>query len=675
MGRARTLLRWGMPLVGGLAAAFLMAALFYLDLKTPRGGLADLVTMGLKSKGGVRFGTSLVLRELLPLHALMGLLAWMALFLPGALLLPASWRIGWRGWMGFLGALSGVTWMHLWYWWKVPTTLWVIPGIRSLPVFAGLVVIAVLALAPTIFLLTRTQGSWVRRSSVLILGLFMWTGLAQAPLTLAKKEYHPPTTATHETKILMLAIDGLRQDVAYREGLGSFSGTHFPNAYSPLPATRLLYHLVWGGDPDYYTVGHVVPSWEEYQGRIAQGVLIQDELGQVLGHFGDKTATDPIALKLLEATRAKGWKVRFCIDDGGTIGLSGRSRDFDAIHMPASGWENFVNSNLGVRFPLYAAWMDVLRVFPSTTPWSDPVAPLVRTLEVGRGADWVMLHSCAAHQPIFLTRHELTEIPGWWKLQPRDFEPRGSWKAIDQRDVDKWQPERNPALAYRIRIHSILRAYQDIWNGLGNDPDYKQATRIFFSDHGERFYHVTEEIQLQGVHGFGLDPWEMRIPLVIQSPGAPAEPRQAKDQAISLLNIRDAIWDKIQGKPITPEELLFPPFAPGRYHTITSDSMRPTDKKFRQQSKEKIINATYILPNGLWVMKYDRPASERSKDVTLARAVKDCLTVFKPLEGGGAQQVEYEGYRLISEKDISEEEFQKAKQEIETIFFKHPWPD
>ena len=80
--------------------------------------------------------------------------------------------------------------------------------------------------------------------------------------------------------------------------------------------------------------------------------------------------------------------------------------------MPARGWENFVNSNLGVRVPLFAAWLDMLRVFPTTNPWTEPAAGLHQALEQGRGADWVIYHSCLAHQPIFLTRGELGEMPG-----------------------------------------------------------------------------------------------------------------------------------------------------------------------------------------------------------------------------------------------------------------------
>lgn len=642
----RRLLRWFMPLVSGIVFALLLGLLFYIDLKMPRGGLAGLVTMGLKSRGGIRFGITLVLRELLPIFSLAGLLAWLAFFIPGIFIFGNIWSREWRGRQGFAMAFSGVAWVHAWYWWMVPSTLWVIPGPSYFPLFLALPLLGCLALLPGLLSLKTISGSWTRRLITYGMAILLWTGLAELPLVLSMHTYMAPSKGTHPVKILTLAIDGLRADVASQAGVDDFHGMHFPNAYSPLPATRLLYHLLWGGDPNYYSVGHVVPSRGEFYGRIP--------------------------LRLLDEAKAKGWKVRFCIDDGGTIGLSGRSTDFDAIYMPARGWENFVNSNLAVRFPLYAAWMDVLRVFPSTNPWSCPNSALIRTLEVGRGADWVMLHSCFAHQPIFLSRKELGQIPGWWKLAARDYEPRGSWQSLDQRDVDKWRPERNPALAYKIRMTTLVNTYREVWNKLDQDPDYRHATRIFFSDHGERFYHVTEKIQLQGVHGFGLDPWEMRIPLIVKTPDGPPRSEKGTISAISLLNLRDGLQNIIQGQKMNLNDVPVNAIAPGRYHTIASDSMRPSDKKFREQSKEEIITATYIYPDGIWMMDYSRTATERSKDVTLARAFQDRLTVFKPLVGGGAQKSEFKGYSFMSEEDVSEEAFQLAKKEIESIFLKTP---
>lgn len=671
MLRLQRSLRWLMPLAGGIVFALLLGLFFYIDLKTPRRGLAGLITLGLDSTPGIRFGLTLVLRELIPLHILLGLLAWLAMFLPGTLLLSPTWRRDWRALQGFWGAVSGLAWIHVCYWWKVPTALWVIPGARSAPLALVLPLLALIALLPGAWVVARSPGHWVRKGALLGLTVLLWSGLAEWPLRLAHQDYRPPAKPTHSAKILMLAIDGLREDVANQTGLTDFQGDHFPNAYSPLPATRLLYHILWGGDPNYYSVAHVVPSWEEYAGRMGAGA--QDKVQSVMAQFQQGKDLGLMPLRLLEEAKRRGWKVRFCIDDGGTIGLSGRSGDFDAIYMPASGWENFVNSNLAVHFPAYAAWIDVLRVFPSTNPWSDPSSALVRTLEVGRGADWVMLHSCQSHQPIFLNREELKQIPGWWREPARNFEPKGSWKSLTQQEVDHWQSSWSPALAYRIRTSNLLRIYKGIWNQLDQDPDYQGATRIFFSDHGERFYHVTEQIQLQGVHGYGLDPWEMRVPLIIKVQGSPPEVRLGDTAAVSLLDLRNALWGLLESRPIEPKKLASTPFAPGRYHIISAEDLRPSEKKIRQQSKEKIIAATYILPSGIWITQYDRSLSERSKDVTLAKAMGDRLTVFKPLEAGGAQKTEYQGYRLVSEEDVDEPTFQSAKREIETVFFRLPW--
>ena len=80
--------------------------------------------------------------------------------------------------------------------------------------------------------------------------------------------------------------------------------------------------------------------------------------------------------------------------------------------MPARGWENFVNSNLGGARPAVRGLAGhASGCSPPPTRGPSPAAGLHQALEQGRGADWVIYHSCLAHQPIFLTRRELGEMP------------------------------------------------------------------------------------------------------------------------------------------------------------------------------------------------------------------------------------------------------------------------
>ena len=546
--------RWFAPLGAALIWVSLLLLFAFLDLRRPHGGVFELLRAGVMKGNGQAFGISLVVREVLPLYGATALIAW-------------AWTHGWTllfagrkqaetwSWAWALGiTLGALGWVHLFLWWQVPTTLWIFPGIDRVPFW---LLFPILALVFTLPL-----GIWARKHMALepgrhiglvVIALSGWVGLGALPL-MVREQVHaaPRPTAGHPAKLVLLGIDGCREDMAVQEGLERLQGIRFPNAYTPAPATRLLFHMLWGGDPEVYSIGHAIPSLEEMNGHVP--------------------------LKLLDDARAKGIKVRFYIDDGGTIGLAGRTDLFDEVLMPARGWENFVNSNLAVRIPLFAVWLDTLRLFPTTTPWASLDLGLRTALNHGRGSDWVTFHSCLAHQPVYLTRNELGEIPGWWRRSPSHFRPYGSWGALPESEVPGWLPERNPSHAYRLRLRSLMKAWEPIWNQLASDPDYKDSVRIFFSDHGERFYHVAPQVQLSGVHGMDLNPWETRVPLIVWGPGMDAfKDETRRKKAVNLLEIRDlAERVVLRGEPFRYDMLGTWPFSASYYHTLNVDFLRPS---------------------------------------------------------------------------------------------------
>jgi hypothetical protein len=442
----------------------------------------------------------------------------------------------------------------------------------------------------------------------------------------------------------MLGIDGLRSDT-FLENAAQMKGIRYRNTYTVIPATRLLWHILWGGDPMTFTIGHVGASKEE--------------------------VLDPHGLKLLKAASDKGWKPRFYMDDGGTISLAGRRMDLDDSLMPAAGWENFVNSNLAVEFPLYAVWENWLKPFPTTNPWAPLDEGLKETLRLGRGSAWVMFHSCLAHQPIFLHRDELPQLgPHWWTLRPYTLEPKAHIGLVTQADVDHMDPRTSPFKAYETRMKSILRAWEPIWNALDQDPAYRNAERFLFSDHGERFHHLSENFQLQGVHGYGLDPWECRAALLAAGPGfsdqVQAKPREA---TVSLLGLVRGVNRLLDAKG--PFDAAFleaaDPVAPMRYHTVTSDAFGPEPYAFRSEKEKDLVGHSLIGENGTWFMEYTRTATERAKDASIAWAEGERLHTVHPLVGGGAREFIYDGYTQVEDKELTEDEFQKAKTRVETM--------
>jgi hypothetical protein len=630
------------PFLATLLVLALSLAGAWIYFQGSSAGLSGLVQSGLQNRAALAFARSVLLREVLPLYLSAGILLWLLTLGWGAIL-HRTWSRAWTFSDGFWITLAAFLWIHVVLWWRVPTALWVAPVLGRLPFFLAFPLLALAILGPLAYLNVKRWGS---RGLAMVAGwLILWTGFAQLPLALGRQAASHPQ-GERPVQALILGVDGLRPGEATEQGFGSWSGTHYPHAYTMIPATRLFYSLLWGGDPLSYSVGHALPSEDELNGHLRYA--------------------------LLEAYKAKGLKTRFYIDDGGTIGLAGRAlKLFDDTAMPAAGWENFINSNLAVHLPFYASWLDTLRVFPSTNPWSSLDAGLRAAVERGRGADLVMFHSCHLHQPIFLTRAELGDLPQWWTLCPQDLRPVPGLPVITAEDLANTDPRRDPLLSYRIRVRHLLTAWKPIWENLARDPDYAKAARVLLSDHGERFYHASPTLRLQGTHGYDLDPWELRVPFLVAGPGFPNGP--GTDHAVDMLELRDALAERLlAGKPISPESFGDRPFAAVRYHTIRAEFLRPDPEGVRYLSydSKKIVQGAALLPSGVWVVRYQAALEDRQQAVSLARAIRNRLEVFKPLEGGGAHRLTYQGNSLQEVTTLDEATFAKAKSEIEGAFLR-----
>jgi hypothetical protein len=632
-------------LAGPLFLAVLVF-LAWLHFKVDTGGFAGFISDSFKIKPIRQFGLRYGLTILVPIYLGAGVLAWLVSVLPAALARPGllkDWRAG-----EALGLASSVLlWAHAVLWWQVPTALWVIPGLRRLPFFLLFPLLALLAWAYPCHWLGRSRDvGRVRRGAVLGAWLLLWTGMALVPQWLPRLK--PAARGGDQPcRVLLLGIDGLRSDT-FLAHAGGLDGIRYRNVYTPIPATRMLWHILWGGDIMNYTIGHVAPSEEELRAQ----------------HD----------LALLRTASLEGWRPRFYIDDGGTIGLAGRRMDLDDALMPATGWENFVNSNLAVNFPFYAVMENLLKPFPTTNPWAPLDAGLKEALRLGRGSGWVMFHSCLAHAPIFLNREELWQVGRWWTLSPQDYQPKSDLADVKPAEMEHPDPRTNTFLAYQIRQARILAAWKPIWNGLGQDPAYQDAVRVLFSDHGERFHQVgTAGFQLQGVHGFNLDPWECRATLLVAGPGfTQGEDPTPRDATISLLGLRAGISRLLDGTGPFDAAFLesFTPRAPFRYHTLATDAFGAEPYEFRSEPEKDLAVNTYLAPGGLWWTVYKKTATERAKDASVGYGEGPVTTYFKPLKAGGALESTFRGYEFIGEKTIDEDAFQKAKADVEALLRK-----
>jgi hypothetical protein len=630
----RLFTRWLGALAAPLLVVALSAVLAWSYFSGTQAGTPGLFVLALKFPILSRFAKGWLLQEVLPLYGILSLVGWTLTAALGAAFLGKDWRNTWNGRHAFLATCGGLVLIHAWLWFKVPTTMWVIPGLRRLPMGLALALVPLLGIGLLRWALPRGGRAW----GVAAASALGWVLLAQAPFWLQTAPGLVPHPGEKSPEIVLLAIDGLRPDVAYKQGLASFQGQHAAQAISPIPATRMLYSLLWGGDPIRFTSAHIMPDVEEYEHKARYHTL--------------------------QAAREQGKKVRFFIDDGGTIGLSQRGEDFDEVGMPARGWENFISSNLSVHLPIYASWLDVLRVFPTTNPWVAPDRGLRSALERGRGADWVFFHSCLIHQPVFLTRHELGQIPGWAKVPAARMEPIPSVFAVTESMAASWDDRGNPALAYQIRVRTLMESWAPVWNALAQDPQYRTATRILFSDHGERFQHATETLQVQGVHGYDLNPWELQVPLILQD----AQGRSGSfSEPVSLLGLRAGLHDlAAKGQRPTLEAMAAAPvIARLNLQRTIGDTQ---GDEFVTFDPLGVVESSHIGPDGMWAMTYSKPAKERGEQAAVACWEKDGFAVYRPLKAGGALRSLYSGYAWIKDEKVDETAFRSKKLDIENRF-------
>jgi hypothetical protein len=624
--------------LGGVVSILLLIALAWLRLSGVEAGNSALVAQGFSSSVVRKAAIGKFLLELLPLYLVVGYLVYIAARLWAALpfTLGRRWERPWSA-LRIAGITTcGIGVVHTWLWWEVPTALWLVPGIGSLPLLLVFPMLALLFSAGLLAALSSRGQTWQAR----LITLAGWHAegwlLASILLAVHVPALAPPPVRPSDrpTRVLLLGIDALRADIAAQAGMASLDGVHFENAYSVVPVTRLVWSLLWGGDPKSHVNGHTLV---------------------------EKGADD--RFRLVERAKASGIKARFFSDAEG-YGMVRMTCAFDKVVMPEAGWRNYAGTYLSQYFPLYAVWVSRTGDFPTANPWSPLDLPLKWALEQGRGSEWVMLHSSVTQHPIFLQRRELDEIPGWWQLSASDYEPLPEWPSEGTRARDE---RADPFLAYRIRAQHVLGAWRPIWNRLAEDPDYRGAVRFLFSDHGEEF-HPLGTGHLEGMHGFDLNPAELRVPLVLAGPDVEPGVRRVT-AATSLLAVRNAVAGALlRGAPVRADTLQVLDFAPMAYQTIDTRPYRDPALKlpdYRELPIRQIVESAEFFPDGYMVMTYDASSSQRWEDVSIGLGHGARLTVYKPLEGGGAHRLVFDGYALVAEEFVSEETYSTEKERVE----------
>jgi hypothetical protein len=139
--------------------------------------------------------------------------------------------------------------------------------------------------------------------------------------------------------------------------------------------------------------------------------------------------------------------------------------------------------------------------------------------------------------------------------------------------------------------------------------------------------------------------------------------------SVSLLGLRDGTRRLIEGKSAFDAGFFESayPTAPIRYHTLDDSAFGTPEGNYRQMSDKEIAAHCFLGPHGLWYMEYEKPASERAKDVSIGLAKGPDLWIYKPLVEGGAHEFHYRGYQLESLEKVEESVYQARKAEVESL--------
>jgi len=537
---------------------------------------------------------------------------------------PSTELLGfWRGaWVG----LGSFLLVHGLLFLKVPASLASIPVIQHLPMGLSLACI----LGGAVWCLFRGfhatwRGSWQVAGGVLSVVL-----LLKIPHDLFRRMAPQLPSIPHtERRLLVLGIDGLRQDLA-ESAQPSWKAPGGSRPVVAVPATRLAWNMLLGADPDSFRFRSVIPFKDEFDTPPQSG--------------------------LLDAAKARGLRTIFIIDDSTTLSFVQSRTPFDEVYEPTGGWKHFFTVGAGACWPVYSWVENYLSYVETTNPWSDSQIFL---REVGRTLEqhhWVSAHTCQLHAPFFLRIDELQALRPWsWLLHPaRAYQP---YQSLEQAEKDRFRKRdgrSNPINHYRIRAIRILNELAPLLEQWSSR--FPNLSGVITSDHGEEFVPVidasgTKVSNFTGIHGFSLTPETLYVPL---HPFGSTQPHLGPRDIYSWLDLRDDLGRWVSGNgPLQltrsgPEGWLISFPTVQAVHTQPKDVRDQGGVEGAGMKPEDFIRHTYLDFNGFWFM--DAPQEARSaKDLSWALILPDQTLTLNPIGNGTYLRAVYYGYNLTSE--------------------------
>ncbi|MBP1771697.1 MAG: hypothetical protein H6P99_860 [Holophagaceae bacterium] len=544
-------------------------------------------------------------------------------------------HLGWK--RGLWVGLGSFLWIHGLLYLDVPAALGMIQGLQHIPM--GLTLLLLLA-GGLLALARGFQAQW-RSAWRLAGGALTLLLLLHLPHDLFRRMVpQADKVAPTERRLLVLGIDGLRQDVAE----AAMPDWKAPGGCQPVvavPATRLTWNILLGADPEAFQYHRVIPFRSELENPPQPG--------------------------LLDAARAKGQRTIFLIDDSTTLSFVLSRAPFDRVYEPSGGWKHFFTVGAGSCWPVYSWAENYLTYIETTNPWSDDRS-FFREVERSLAQhQWVSAHTCQLHAPFFLRRDEIQELRPWsWLLHaPRSYLP---YQTLEQAEKDRYRRQggrANPVNHYRIRVKRILNDLAPMLRRW--EADYPGLSGVVTSDHGEEHTPVvtpddTLVTFLTGIHGFTLVPDSLKVPL---HPFGKTVTHLGPRDIYSWLDLRDDLGRWIQGTgPLAltrngPEGWLL------SFPTVQAVHTQP--KEVRDQGgvdgagmkPQDFVRGTYLGFKGYWFMDTPPNLDRHEMELSWALIQPDKTITFNPIGKGRYLKGVYTGYKVETMDEIPTESIQK----------------